>query len=60
VVLTFGSGQSDQPLYEMLRKTATAPRTWQWFITPDEEPVYRAFFTGIAQSCDRQITPPPS
>jgi hypothetical protein len=55
VVLTFGSGTADQPLYEMLPKTATAPRTWLWFIKPEEEPGYRAFCTGIARSCDRHI-----
>jgi hypothetical protein len=60
VVLTFGSAPADQPLYAMLRKTATAPHTWQWFIKPGEEPAYRAFFTDIARSCDRQIAPPPA
>jgi hypothetical protein len=60
VVLSFGSDRADQPLYEMLRKTVTAPRIWQWFIKPEEEPAYRAFFTDIARSCDRQIAPPPA
>jgi hypothetical protein len=58
VVLTFGSGTSDRPLYEAMPKTVTAPRTWQWFIKPEEEPAHRAFFTDIARSCDRQIAAP--
>jgi hypothetical protein len=55
VLLTFGSGTADQPLYEMLPKTVTAPRTWLWFIKPEEEPGYRAFFTDIARLCDRHV-----
>jgi hypothetical protein len=54
----FGSDPADQPLYEMLRKTPHCTTHLAVVHQTGRRADLPAFFTDIAQSCDRQIAPP--
>jgi hypothetical protein len=58
LIVQIMSARDDLPLYEVLRK-AKVPRgsTVDLVINTEEEPLYRQFFTQVAQLCGRPVVP---
>jgi hypothetical protein len=58
LVLRMASAQDDGPLYEVFQKARVAPGSAvELGIGTGEEPLYREFFTQVAQLCGRPVVP---
>jgi len=58
LVVKITSAYDDLPLYEMLQKASTTRgRALETVIKTEEEPLYRQFFTQVAQVCGRTVVP---
>jgi hypothetical protein len=52
------SASRDVPLYEVMQKAKPAPGSaLELSIAPEEEPLFRQFFTQVAQLCGRPAVP---
>jgi hypothetical protein len=47
----------DRPLYEVMQKARTPSFAARLNIRTEEEPLYRQFFTQVAQLCGRPMAP---
>lgn len=58
LVVRITSASADAPLYEVQTKIrSVAGNTVQLVIRTEEEPLYRPFFTQVAQLCGRRVVP---
>jgi hypothetical protein len=58
LVVQISSARDDLPLYEVLRKAkVTQGSSVDLVISTEEEPLYRQFFTQVAQLCGRPVVP---
>jgi hypothetical protein len=58
LVVQICSARNDLPLYEVLRKAkAVQGSAVDLVINTEEEPLYRQFFTQVAQLCGRPVVP---
>jgi hypothetical protein len=56
--LRIASAQDDGPLYEVFQKARVSPgSSVDLDIGAEEEPLYREFFTQVAQLCGRPVVP---
>jgi hypothetical protein len=58
LIVRLNCSPDDRPLYEVLRKAKAAlGDTAELVINTNEEPLYRQFFTQVAQLCGRPVAP---
>lgn len=55
LVVRMTSASSDSPLYEVQAKPRPAGSTVEAVIPAEAEPLYRQFFTHVAQLCGRSV-----
>jgi hypothetical protein len=56
LVMRIASVRGDLPLYEVMHKARVTPgSSVEVVIRTEEEPLYRQFFTQVAQLCDRVV-----
>lgn len=56
LIVRMASSRDDMPLYEVMQKARVAPGSAvDWVIRTEEEPLYRQFFTQVAQLCGRPV-----
>jgi hypothetical protein len=58
LVVRIGSSPVDLPLYEVMQKAKVMRGSAaELVISTEEEPLYRQFFTQVAQMCGRPVVP---
>jgi len=58
LVVRIASARDDMPLYEVMQKARITPgNAVEVVIRTEEEPLYRQFFTQVAQLCGRPVVP---
>jgi hypothetical protein len=58
LIVKIGSSPVDLPLYEVMQKAKVARGSAvELVIRTEEEPIYRQFFTQVAQACGRPFLP---
>ena len=58
LIVKITSSPDDMPVYEVTRKaTGMRGRSVELVIKTEEEPLYRQFFTQVAQLCGRPVVP---
>ena len=56
LIVKIASARDDMPLYEVLQKARVAPGSAiDVVIRTEEEPLYRQFFTQVAELCGRPV-----
>src|SRR5262249_16002001 len=55
LVVRMTSASADSPLYEVQAKARPGGSTVEAVIPAEAEPLYRQFFTQVAQLCDRSV-----
>ena len=58
LIVRISSARQDMPLYEVMPKARITPgSSVEHVIRTEEEPLFRQFFTQVAQSCGRPVVP---